>query len=213
MSKTRPNLPPMPERIARLPIDPERGYPVPYFVQWFDDKPDFRIVDSRSLVKCVNMRLCWICGEPMGVRMIFVVGCMCVVNRVSAEPPSHLDCAEFAIKACPFLTMPKMVRRENDLPPDMQAPAGMFLERNPAVSALWTTRQYTMELQESKPLFFMGEPERVAFYREGRRATRAEILESINTGFPLLTDKLSPANLKQLEQERDEAIALFVPEA
>ena len=34
------------------------------------------------------------------------------MNRTSAEPPSHRDCAEFAVKACPFLTQRELTRRK-----------------------------------------------------------------------------------------------------
>jgi len=27
-----------------LPIDPDRGYPVPWFVAWVNGKPDFRVI-------------------------------------------------------------------------------------------------------------------------------------------------------------------------
>jgi hypothetical protein len=47
----------VPPAVARLPQD--RGYPVPWFVQWFTDvdepsefgegRPDFRVMDGRKL--------------------------------------------------------------------------------------------------------------------------------------------------------------------
>ena len=42
-------LPPMPSRIAALPVD-ERGYPVPWFVAWIDGKPEFRCADPAKFL-------------------------------------------------------------------------------------------------------------------------------------------------------------------
>src|SRR6267154_1896953 len=100
-----------PKRSAELPRD-ERGYPVPWFVEWIDGKPDFRVMDSDKLVEAIKYKRCWVCGGPLGHYKVFTIGPMCMVNRTSAEPPSHRDCAEFSVRNCPFLTTPDMHRRE-----------------------------------------------------------------------------------------------------
>src|SRR5262245_63274309 len=109
-------LPGPPPRIARLPLD-EPVYPVPYFVTWFDDhnnpcrdghgRPDFRVVDPQKVVGCYHRERCWICGDHMGTNKAFVIGPMCAINRTTAEPASHYECAAYAVKACPFLTHPR----------------------------------------------------------------------------------------------------------
>jgi hypothetical protein len=138
----------MSSRIQALPLDPERGYPVPWFVQWFDDAnqptecgighPDYRVVDTRKMALAVRQRRCWICGGILGKYMAFTIGPMCALNRVSAEPPSHQDCAIFSAKACPFLTRPHMRRRDH-IPDGITSPAGVMLTRNPGVTLVWTT--------------------------------------------------------------------------
>jgi hypothetical protein len=70
----------VPERMRKLPRD-HRGFVVPFFVVWLDEggervepgmgTPDFRVVDSVALKRCLNSRRCWLCGEPMGVRLAF----------------------------------------------------------------------------------------------------------------------------------------------
>lgn len=184
---------PLPERMKSLPISDE-GFPIPWFVQWLkEDKSaaprgegtyDFRIMSSP--VEAHRRRLCWICGQSLGTYKVFVVGPMCTVNRVSAEPPSHLECAEYAVKACPFLTQPKMRRNEKDIHPLTQETEGM-IKRNPGVTTLWATKSYRLEPVNPGVLFFMGDPEYVSWYREGRRATRREVLDSIESGIPELT--------------------------
>jgi hypothetical protein len=85
----RPELGPLPERIKQLPID-ERGYPIPWFVDWVDGKPEFRAMDGRKLVRAIKERLCWVCGQPLGVNLAFVAGPMCGINRVSSRTPVPL---------------------------------------------------------------------------------------------------------------------------
>ena len=55
-------FPHAPARIKALPVD-HRGFPVPWFVQWYDDTPNFLVVDHRKLRPAVEKRLCWICGH------------------------------------------------------------------------------------------------------------------------------------------------------
>ena len=100
----------MPSRIARLPTD--RGFPVPWFVAWIDGKPDFRVIAPGRVAEAVNKGKCWVCGGTLFGTRAYVVGPMCAVNRTSAEPPSHRDCARYSAKACPFLSRPTMRRRD-----------------------------------------------------------------------------------------------------
>lgn len=183
----RENLPPMPAHIARLPLD-DRGYPVPFFVQWIDGKPDFRLMDGAKLVRAVKEKRCWICGGQLTGRYVtFCVGPMCIVNLISAEPPSHLDCATFAVQACPFLVLPKAQRREADLPATRTV-AGHMISRNPGVTAAWTTTRYTVLPVDNGLLFRMGPVEKVSWWAEGRSATAAEVQASFESGLVILRD-------------------------
>jgi hypothetical protein len=172
----------IPERIAKLPLD-DAGRPVPWFVAWVDGRPDFRVVGPGRREEAYAKRKCWVCGQQLGKYLVFVIGPMCALNRVSAEPPSHRDCAIFAAKACPFLSSPRMHRRDRDLPEGACAPDGIPLERNPGVTLLWVTRSYwPVPDNEGGYLFRLGPPEQTIWFREGRPATRNEILESIEGG-------------------------------
>jgi hypothetical protein len=183
----RPGLPALPIRIARLPVD-ERGYPVPWFVAWVDGKPDFRIADANKVGRAVRFNRCWICGEPLGRYHAFVIGPMCAVTRVSAEPPSHTECATFAVKACPFLVLPKAIRRDANLPADHVDPPGVFLTRNPAVSAVWITHDFTPVRVDGGWLFRIGNADTVLWFTKGRRAIRAEVQASLDAGLPSLRE-------------------------
>lgn len=174
----------VPARMAHLPRT-AAGLPIPWFVAWKDGRYDFRVVDAHKIAPAVKRRLCWLCGRQMGRMMCFVVGPMCVVNRVSSEPPLHRECAEYAVQACPFLTQPSRVRREGGLPEDGHM-AGTPILRNPGVSALYVTRSFTVSRVPNGVLFDMGDPEEVAWWSRGRAATRQEAANAIATGLPIL---------------------------
>ena len=182
----RAELPPLTARIKRLPVD-HRGYPVPWFVQWIDGKPDFRVMDGTKIVRAIQEKLCWVCGTQLGSYKAFVIGPMCAVNRISAEPPSHRDCAEFSARACPFLTRPHMVRRKGGIVEEAAPAPGIMLERNPGVALIWVTKTYQpFNAPPRGILFEVGDPVEIACFAQGRKATADEIRESVESGLPLL---------------------------
>jgi hypothetical protein len=190
---------PVPDRIKRLPISPT-GFYVPWFVSWIDGLPEFRAFDGDKMVAAVNRKLCWVCGQPLGQYKAFTIGPMCAINRTIAEPPSHLECAEYSVRACPFLSTPRARRNEKDLPAH-ENPAGNMILRNPGAVAIWVCKEFsvTRDLDQHGVLFRLGVPEAVHWFAEGRKATRAEVLHSIETGLPILR--------AEAEREGPEAVA------
>ncbi len=195
-------LPPMPPRIASLPRD-RRGYPIPWFTAiGADGEPDFTAAFQPRWGEAVRKGRCWICGQQLGAFKVFVIGPMCAVNRVSSEPPSHLTCAGFAAVACPFLVKPRMRRQQPD--PESIPPPGIMIERNPGVTALWTTRTFKLhQVTYGRPgqLIIMGAAMAVTWYREGRSATLEEVSEAIASGMPILTaeaEKEGPQAMQDL---------------
>lgn len=197
-SSYREGLPPMPRQIAKLHVD--RGYPVPWFVPWLVDdvestqdgigRPEFRLMSERKLVLATKYGRCWVCGVPLsnGREAAFVIGPMCAVTRTSGEPPSHLECARWSAVACPFLSRPKMVRREGGepLPEEAYAQQGALM-RNPGVAMVWVSKAH-IERQEKGFLFKLHDPSLIECYAEGRAATPAEIEASIEAGLPALEE-------------------------
>lgn len=192
MVEMRKDLPKPPPRMAKLPID-RRGYPIPRFVAWMRDgkevnegygEPDFRVVRSGWLLRCMNFDLCWLCGEKLGKMKAFVVGSMCIVNRASGEPPCHLDCASWATRACPFMTNPDRPRNEKNLPK-----FGSFndaaIPRNPRVMAIYVTDSY--KWLAVPRVIRMGPATLVHWVTRGRPASRVEVEESIRSGLPFLS--------------------------
>lgn len=207
---------PMPQSMARLPT--HRGFPVPWFVQWIDGEPEFRVMDQRKLPKAVRERRCWVCGGKMGKYMAYVAGPMCAVNRTSAEPPSHMSCAVYSALACPFLSRPHAKRREGGLPEERTTPAGVAIMRNPKASMVWIVEGPLRLKGDGKggQLFDLGEPVEngVHWFSRGRVATREEVQESIDTGLPLLmeyAERDGPDAVAALNRMVD-AIFPFLPE-
>jgi hypothetical protein len=179
----------MPPRIAALRRD-RHGRPVPWFVADVDGVPDFRVIGAGKIDDALQLDICWICGGRRTRLQTFVIGPMCAINRTSAEPPSHSLCGRYAALACPFLTTPRMRRRENGLPPGVRDPAGVMLRRNPGVTLVWTTARFDVWFPdpEAGPLIRIGEPVKAEWFCEGRPATRLEVATSIGTGLPELRE-------------------------
>jgi hypothetical protein len=204
-----------PGRIARLPRNAV-GYPVPWFVAWIDGVPDFRVIKPGAIGEALRAKLCWTCGIPFQRQedRAFVIGPMCAVNRVSAEPPSHRDCAIFAATACPFLTTPQMARRERHIPDGAVIPAGISIPRNPGVALVWVAAYRAWKPfkdQDGGTLVDVGEPKEALWFARGREATRDEIMASIGTGLPILQEMAGsegPDAVAELERMHQRALEL-----
>jgi hypothetical protein len=212
----RPDLPSAPLAIQALPCD-ERGFPIPWFVHIDENgQSDFRVIGFNKQRDALRQNLCWICGRKLRRVRAFVIGPMCVVNRVSAEPPSHPECADFAAKACPFLTRPLAKRNEHGLERHQTvAPPGIMISRNPGVTVIWWTLRFSLLRTSSGPLCRIGQPERVQWFAHGRPATRDEALESMASGLPTLREMAKaegPAAIHELAEAYFHA-RLLVPEA
>lgn len=212
-------LPEMPASIARLKRD-GRGYPVPFFVWWCDGKPDFRIINPVAIERCIKDRLCWICGEKLGRFLTFVSGPMCGVNRISSEPASHLKCTHFAVKACPFMLLPKAKRRLAGLPENIQQPGpsdSIHLDRNPGVTMLWIVLQTShIRVDWGKTggaLLHLPKPFTVEWWSQGRKATRDEVLESIDSGITELLKLCDSDEEMNLVFEKRKSLLKRIPRA
>ena len=196
----------MPERIAALPLD-DKERPVPFFVLWKDGKPDFRIADPAKIYQCYHEGLCWICGQKLGTYLAFVVGPMCTVNKISAEPPGHLDCGQYAVRACPFLIQPKMVRREGGLPEELAAPPGVFFKENPGVTAIWVTKSFTPLLKDGMLVARLGAPTQVLWYARGEQAGLSDVMEAFRAGAERFYERLGHDLAATWRFERDVKLA------
>ena len=183
-------LPPdMPRRMEKLPRD-DVGRPVPFFVEYIDGKPDFRVMNAKNFRAAIMRGLCWVCGKRINPasKHVFVAGPMCLINGTSAEPPCHMDCAEWSARACPFLVNPHKKRREGNLPEEAGSPGGIMLDRNPGVTALIAARLWQPVQAEGGIIIKFSGVTEVRWLSQGREATNEEVRESIASGMPALVE-------------------------
>ncbi|MGH8665352.1 MAG: hypothetical protein ACREUX_13910 [Burkholderiales bacterium] len=210
----RKGLPPLPDRIKALPID-SRGYPIPWFVAEIEPGVrDFRFADRHKRVIAARDRRCWVCSDKLGRYLAFVIGPMCAINRNTSEPACHRECAEFAVRACPFMLLPQAQYRKANAPDSMQKPIG-FLDGNPGCMCIWITtdfKPYRAGPNRDDWLILIGNPIECLWYAGGELATRKAVLESIERRLPLLREVAEqhdgPEGVALLEQLRDRALAL-----
>src|SRR3954470_24822999 len=181
---------PLPERMRHLPVS-DTGYPVPWFALTpVKGRYDLRFADPARAARAFRLDLCWLCGQTLGRFKTWCLGPMCAVNRTTVEPPQHRECAEYAAKACPFLTRPRMRRNDAEMPEGHQNPGGIMIRRNPGVVLIWVTKEEKayrlIDDGDGGVIVKIGEPCELTAWAEGRLATRDELDESIRTGLPLL---------------------------
>lgn len=144
---------PIPLKMAMLPRSTENdvaggqvGLPVPWFAAQRDREikgsmvliNDFRLARTDAAIEAHIRDICWICGKVLEMRAknAFVCGPMSLISRITSEPRSHITCAEYAVKACPFLTSPRVKRHVKDMPAESTAPRGTHSEANPGVALI-----------------------------------------------------------------------------
>lgn len=153
---------PIPDRMKHLPTAKR----LPYIVPWFlASEDDFRIVDETKRLIASMQRVCWICGGKMPQNDYwFIGGPRSSYNRMYQDPPSHRECAHYAMQVCPFLAIPTAQRR-GELP-DHNAEVAELA--NPGVFHMVHVDDYRWMAQYG--IFVFEErnvTERIA-YREGR---------------------------------------------
>jgi hypothetical protein len=203
----------------------EQGYPIPWFVAHQDDGTrDFRIAGEEQWIDAIRFKKCWVCGKPKGRYHAFLIGPMCAVNRITSEPPSHLECATYSALCCPFMASPQMVRRDKHKPEGVIPPPGIHLDRNPGVGLVWVTTSFDITIVPEQRdddgnivfnkgrLVRLGDPTELHWYATGRPATYTEIVHSIERGLPILqanAEADGPEAVAHLQQQTRTAYGLI----
>jgi hypothetical protein len=157
----------IPPCLAHLPM--HGNLPVPWFTAWPNGKPDFRMRDPKRNNEAVRNGLCGICGrwiqlKPRTATLVYVVGPLCLKERVVYGPPQHEECARAAIELCPFLALEERDRSEragseNTIVPREEVPP------KPSRVGLAFVRRYSWVRGPSAQLYsFIDEPERVEWW-------------------------------------------------
>lgn len=93
---------PIPDRLKKFPL--HKGMLVHFTVfVGPDDVPDFKVIDTRNRVRCLQEGLCAICGEKLDRVKVFFGGAKSIASRYFVDGPMHEECALYAAKVCPYL--------------------------------------------------------------------------------------------------------------
>lgn len=177
----------MPPRVARLPVD-ARGFPVPWFVSWRGGTPLFPVVDAAKLGVAWTAERCWICGEGLGAWRGWIVGPMSALEGATPEPPSHCECAAFAMTACPHLASADARFSEDAAgAPGHVAQANVSRLRTDA-TAIWVTRGRGASAVRANGgvLFRLEPPARLEWWSRRRPASGQAVREAIAAALPTL---------------------------
>jgi hypothetical protein len=152
----------VPTAILRLPKD-ARGDFVPWHAKWYGSRPELMVPGEGKFNRAVAGGRCWICGERLWRAVLcFVLVPREVIERVAAEPPSHADCAAFAVR-------------------------GGFKPVEPAaVKAIYKARTFkvfTLGNGSPERRIRLAEPVDVAWWKGGRPATRAEVASELRAWY------------------------------
>jgi hypothetical protein len=189
----------MPAAIAALPRDAS-GKPIPWFAAWTDGLVDYRLTAPGKVERAAAGRRCWICGRRRLSQAAFLIGPTGAVARVSPWPPSHPDCALYAVRHCPFLrsgTAPGpgavtgLGRKSLAAgPPELDAAARLELAFGMIV--LWVAPEYGRLVRGGDNVFGFGEPSRVLWFYQGRPATPLEARQAVTEATAELLRAVKP---------------------
>lgn len=201
-----------PAAMRSRPVD-HRGFPVPWFVT--DKTPeghwDFVNIRQERMIEALRSEKCWVSGQRLGKYRAFCIGPMCAINRTAGDPPVTREIAQWSVKVCPFMSRPR-ARRAGHIEDQVTENAGLDgvgILRNPGVTGIWITQN--SEYQRGRG-FYLGDPDNVTWWCEGRPATRAEVLASVDSGIHHLEGmaaKEGPEAMAELERYKRRAEPLW----
>lgn len=153
-----------PSGIARLPKD-ARGYPTPFTVQRMPDGvPDFRVIDPEKWAYAVTTQRCALCGGK-ATLFAFVGGPRSIERHTFTDAGMHKECAEYALKVCPFLAAPKFAYNRAEI-------AGTTVNEHvstvrPDIFGLATASDYGVMNYKGEYVIYVGNYLSVAWWKDG----------------------------------------------
>lgn len=141
-------------RLARRPIDPAKGLPIPFAAETAEGTADFSAIQGAKTLACATRRLCGVCGEKLDYWIVFLGGPQAAVALTYTDPPMHEACAEASTVLCPHIAH-KKPQRSRKLPKrdDVVTPAG-FVEEKPPGYVMVFTRDFTYRIFEQGALIY-----------------------------------------------------------
>jgi hypothetical protein len=159
---------PIPERLKKFPT--WNGYVV-HFTVLVDSEtklPNFKSTNEHRRTEAFKKNLCHLCGEPMskkhgeGGPFCFIGGVECVQAHRFIDGGMHVECGEYAAKACPLLASP--VFKSEVKVYDEQKDGGITYSHSevrntrPAKIALVVSDRYRVERNSADKRYEKGGP-------------------------------------------------------
>lgn len=92
----------IPDRLKGFPF--YKGMLIHFTVFVGDDGiPDFIVVNENNRLKCMEGRLCALCGQKLEREIVFIGGDKSIKDSLFLDGPMHHECALYATKVCPYL--------------------------------------------------------------------------------------------------------------
>ena len=155
-------MPEIPDRMKRFPLWMDR-YPIHFTVAIENGVPLFNQVSRLRQLEAAAKNLCHLCGQRLLAPYYFICSERDVKDKACKDGPMHLECAMYAIKACPFLANPDYTGKRpaiQDAGPSTAAALIAMDATGPVVRpsriALCTANSYCLEDKKSQyPLFIV----------------------------------------------------------
>jgi hypothetical protein len=161
---------PMPPSLAALPRD-VRGYPITYTVlRAPDGRVDFTTTDPLAWVTAYKLKLCGMCGKPLGRTLWFIGGPVSMHTRAFFDHPMHDDCARYALVVCPYLAMPKYLgAKARAIPEAQRIELASSNATKPRLFGLAWTRKYKVIQYQGDVLLQAGAWKHIEWWKDGAK--------------------------------------------
>ncbi len=167
----------------KLPVN-AKGEPIPWVAQ----------ARGRTFTRCLNLRRCWVCGDPLGVYHCYVTQVDGAFHFTALHGPMHRKCADFVQEV---------------------QPAGE------GITALWTVskQKKPKRFHDGLTNLFMvhfGQPSQLPLWRgaDGRPPTRTELWLALDTvRQEKIAEAADDAERAALHEAFDHAATYFLPTA
>lgn len=166
-----------------LPKD-RRGYPVPFIIlRDKNDVPHFQINDGKLVQKCIQQKLCAICGQKLGTDMWVTGGPLSAFhpNGRYFDTPVHGECGRYAMQVCPYLAAPMYSKRLDHSTLNSEDFNGQVfmdptvIEERPVFFVMARIKSFKVEWHSKHHSIAPARPyQEVLFWKDGREINASE---------------------------------------
>jgi hypothetical protein len=173
----------IPEFLRHLPFDPRRKLPIPVMNQISDARWDFVTITERQVDRCIEERLCSVCGKKLDYWLALIGNEVSARKRSYTDPPMHERCALASLQLCPMINHGNMARAKAPRvqPRDGEGVFGLKSSQvRPIAWFMPITQRYAVEYIGRQPRFISGPYKRVRAWRnneDGPGLTELEAAE------------------------------------